>query len=208
MLNITDVDAFSTVQHIADGDALNGTNHAAEMQTVANRTKFLAARVMATVANDPIMFPILAMLPDPTATNGWAFGSAGTALALNQYGAASPYAVFLEIQAPKFGFLQDIGVTLAGATGHGGMPGTMPKITLYRQDPGSVGAPTTVGTATDSTAGVPAYELAHSVTITGINESLEHDGGSRFYLKLEGESGANAISGLALLSIFGHVSPS
>src|SRR5690606_41747424 len=46
---ITDVDVFTEpVPHIVDGDALNGENFRAEMQAVANRTRWLKNRMTST----------------------------------------------------------------------------------------------------------------------------------------------------------------
>lgn len=209
MLNITDVDAFTTVQHIADGDALDGTNHATEMQTVANRTRFLLNRVHGAQTDDPIRFPFIVM---PLATGAgalgkWGFMASGSANAICQADVGAAYPIYLELTHPKEVTLTELSVTVCGASGHGALPGTMPMLKLYRQDPGSSGAPTLVDSQVDTAASTGAYEVPHSITLSGLSETLTHDGGSKFYVELDGEGGANSAVGLQLLNLRGLISP-
>lgn len=207
--NITPTSAWTDpLTGPANGDPVDGGagGPAYDMgQKLANRIEFLKDHVVAA-ASERIRLPFVHLNPvdGTTVTAGWAFGAAGTAYAINQVSATGAYIAWFEIVQPKTCTLTEITVNLAGAAGHGALP-TMPTITLYRQDTGSLGAPATVGTATDTAASVPAYEAVHPVALTGLSEVLAHDSGLRYYLKVTGEAGGSAVAGLALLEITGEV---
>ena len=208
MQNLTDVDAFTTVQAIADGDALDGTNHATAGQGAANRTRFLQKRVMGAEASDPIRFPLIAL---PQATVRWegALYSGTGAICLSQNNVGTAWGVWFELDIPKYAILDALAATIVGTAGHAGVIGTLTKpiFTLFSQDPGSAAAPTLVATVTDPSADFAAYELPHPLSLPALNETLIHDGGLRYYAYLTGEAGANSVTGLGLLSISGFISP-
>lgn len=203
--NITDVNTWTTpLQDLADGDLIDGAAFLAAQQGVGNRTEFLRKRVYAGESGDTIRPQLVS---NDTAV--WAIGAAGSAYALNQISAAGASILLMPLEPlPKSGLLTSVSINLAGAAGHAGLPGTMPTLRLYRQDIGSVAAPTQVGaTITDTSASVAAYELSHALTITGLTEALAHDSGNRYYIRVTGETGANSVAGLALLDVAALVNP-
>lgn len=208
--NITPVSAWTTpLTGPANGDPVDGGTGGAPFdmgQKLANRIEFLKDHVVAA-ADESIRIPFIAMnlVDGTTVTAGWGFAQAGSAYAINQVSAAAAYILFVELLQPKSCTLTSITATLAGASGHGGLPATMPKVTLMRQDTGSLSAPTSVATATDTSGSVGVYEAIHTVSLTGLSEVLAFDSGSRYYLKIEGEASTNAIAGLALLNLEGEV---
>lgn len=206
--NITDVNTWTTpLVDLADGDLIDGAAFLAAQQGVGNRTEYLRKKVFASEAGENINVPLT---PMPQSTVRWEWNShASGGWGLQQNSAASAYICALELPQPKVATLTDIIITLAGQTGHAGDPPatTMPRVQLYRQSRTSTAAPTLVGTVTDATATSAAYEVAHSISITGLSEALLHDGGNRFYLELRGETGGNAIGGLTILDILMAVDP-
>lgn len=204
--NITDVDTWTTpLQDLADGDLIDGAAFLAAQQGVGNRTEFLRKRVIGA-ESETIMFPLIAMPLDTSLATAWTFGNSGSAYAINQGTTGSAGLIFLELALPKSCRLTTLSVILAGATGHVALPATMPTVQLHRQDTGSVAAPTLVASATDTSATFAAYELAHAVTLTGLSEVIAHSG-NRWYVRVSGETGANSVAGLALLSLEGTVTP-
>lgn len=198
----TDVDQFPTVVVVSNGDPAAQEAWRDADEPLADRTYFLRRRVAGAEMGDEVECDLPA-----AATSAWVFGGAGSALALNQDSAATASLVFIKLPLPKRCVLKSVHAVLAGATGHGGLPGAMPKIDLFRQDVGSTGSPVSLGTDTDGSAGVAGYETPHTLEITGLSEAVEHDSGSSYYVRVTGEAGANAVAGLAVLRLYAIVNP-
>lgn len=83
--------------------------------------------------------------------------------------------------------------------------GTMPILTLKKNvysvgaasDPGTYDS--TVASQADTTAVVATYKLMHKIAITGLSETVAED--VVYRVMLEGETGANATTGLNLATI-------
>ncbi len=113
-------------------------------------------------------------------------------------------AVLWSVPTPIKGRITEVWAEIAGAggpggVGHvpGGLPATLPTLTLYRVAP-SEGAMATVGTATDAPASAAAYDAVHTFGKTAMTEDI---GSTRSYLvKLEGETGAGALPDELLLA--------
>ncbi len=208
MQNITDVDTFTDpAQAIADGDALNGANFLTMMQGAANRAAYLRKRIHGATVGDPIRFPLIVLPVTGASAGKWGWMAAGSAGALFQNDVTTNYPLYLELTHPKDVTLTTITAVLCGAAGHGALPSPMPKLWLYRQDPGSSGAPTLVGSMLDASASTGAYQVPHAVTISGLSENLTHDGGQRYFVKIDGEGNTNGVIGLGLLNLHGLISP-
>lgn len=186
-----------------NGDPVDGPGMKSFADQLAKRFTYFLERVLGAEDDDEVDCD----LPG-AGTSAWVFGGAGSAYALNQDSAASASIVFIKLPLPKKGVLTSVTAMLAGTAGHAGLPGTMPKIDLFRQDTGSTGAPTSLGSTTDTAANAAAYETPHAVAITGLSEAFEHDSGNAYYVRVTGEAGANALAGLALLRLFATVDPS
>lgn len=88
--------------------------------------------------------------------------------------------------------LTAVSVRVMGATGHAGLPGTMPTIHVIRH---VMPAHTSLGTASDTSASVGAYEDVHSITVSGLNVTIDRTL-YRYSVRLHGETGANFVLGL------------
>lgn len=90
-------------------------------------------------------------------------------------------------------------IWLTPAAGHGGLPTgvDLPILTIWKYAPG--GAATLLGSATDSSVSVPAYELAHTIDVTFTPESaLDESTGTHYYMRLASEGGPNFVTGLVV----------
>lgn len=207
MLNVTPADDITAqLKSLADGDALDATNFLALAQPIANRIEALIKRLGGAAVGDIVPVPLNPLTTDITQ---WQFAFGVVPLAVNQASVVSAYGIYFELPQPKLGVLKDLTVRIAGASGHVGLPGTMPTLKLYRQDGGSTGAPVQVGaTITDTSATTGAYELVHPLTITGLTEAMSGDSGNRYYILVTGEAGANSVAGLAITDIVATIDPS
>lgn len=85
-----------------------------------------------------------------------------------------------------------ITVRCQGASGHAALPAVMPSFSL-RSYAGSTGIENIYATTSDPSASVSAYQTAHSITWFGAAIPLVR--GGRWYIRLEGERGANSFGG-------------
>ena len=211
--NITDVNTWSTpLTCEADGDAINGTNRLTHVQKEANRTEFLRKRVFGAEDDDVIWISLNPIAMDPSGGVKFAFGVSGAGGALNQIASTGAHLCFIEItpSAMKNCVIRELHLTLRGATGapRGNPPATtMPRMRLLSKDPGSAAAPTQVATVTDTTATGAAYETIHTISITGLSTTVTNDGGLRYYIELQGETGGNALAGLEFHNLYAVVDP-
>lgn len=99
--------------------------------------------------------------------------------------------------------------TTAGGT-HSALPVTLPKLWLASIDPTLelVGGASIIthSSLTDTSASFAAYNLPHSISITGL--TLPFASNRRYWIQLDGESGTNSVNnGLALLAAAVSYSP-
>lgn len=84
---------------------------------------------------------------------------------------------------------------LAGASGHGALPATMPTFALYERTIAGVGSPPTlIGTVTDTSATTGAYETPHLLTLTFAERAILAS--TQYLFVITGEAGANSKVGL------------
>ena len=88
-------------------------------------------------------------------------------------------------------------VQLKGASGHTGLPSTMPSIQLIQQS-ATAYTLTPTNTATDTSASVPAYESVHSITLSGLNVQPVNYAWS---VLINGEASTDAEVGLEVYSL-------
>lgn len=77
--------------------------------------------------------------------------------------------------------------------------GTMPKLEVVKRSM-VTGTETILGSQSDTTAVLATYQAFHSVTVTGLSSTI--DDNNEYYLRLRGEDGANAVTGLQLARMF------
>lgn len=107
-----------------------------------------------------------------------------------------------------FGKIDSVVARVMG-TGHSALPATKPTLTLYRNGRAAGGTgdvtATSVGTQADTAASAGAYDVIHTITISGLAHSVLAD--NDYFIKFTGEASTNASPGLALYSIDLVVTP-
>lgn len=97
--------------------------------------------------------------------------------------------------APHGATVTSITARLIGASGHGGLPANMPDVMFYKYSVD--GSYTSIGTATDSSGTVGAYEANHAVTLGSMSEVLDYSTYS-YEILVSGEASTNAADDLDL----------
>lgn len=88
--------------------------------------------------------------------------------------------------------ITSVQVWIDGGTGHAGVPSGLPSFELIKSN-ASDGTATSEGSVTDSPGSVAAYESAHSLTLGGLNLTVDQN--TIYYVYFQGEGGANAVAG-------------
>lgn len=95
---------------------------------------------------------------------------------------------------PPAGHIVSFSCDIQGETGHVGLPGTMPTLTMYREDP--TGVSTAIATISDTSGNTSQYQNRHSLVVTNLNTQIEPN--CAYHFKFTGEAGANKLNGLIL----------
>ncbi|MBX3131646.1 MAG: hypothetical protein KF718_33325 [Polyangiaceae bacterium] len=184
------VEGPSTLSHASSAEMREN------LTKLVNRDRYLISRVAAAEAGD-VLRPSLHALD----VSRFTFGT-GTPLVWRQSDVTDEGTLLRNLEAPKKGVLTGVRARILPIGGHAGLPGTMPKLELYRQ-PLLSSAPVLVADATDTSANVTDYELGHNVELTGLSESLQVGNALEYFVVFRGEAGANSLVGLLLLDLYG-----
>lgn len=121
----------------------------------------------------------------------WALLTSGT---YRQADTASPFSIFLPIRLQSGDTLNSVTVRVDGAGGgatHVGLPATLPAVEVFRVNSSTGAATSIAGPTTDASASLGAYESDHDITLSSIAETAA---GARYFVEIQGESGANAVN--------------
>lgn len=198
--NVVDADTWTaTVQCAADGDSVDGASQLLVAQDLADRTRRLYNRSIETIGGAyqiPIC-PVDFLGPAGGAAqrwhwadtlNGWYADAAGAEEMLVPLPALTD-CTFDTITAYVDGDANGLGPHVA-------LPGTMPRITLYRLDAGA-GTLTNVGNQVDTSGGVAAYEVLHTIALSVAAQTV--DATTQYAVSIRGEAGANSIANALVL---------
>lgn len=100
---------------------------------------------------------------------------------------------------PHGSTLTAVSVHITGAAGHGGMPATKPSLQVNRVTRAGVHS-TISGPTSDTSASTGAYEIDHTINITGLSEVIDNST-YRYVAVISTEAGANALSGAKYTSV-------
>ena len=103
-------------------------------------------------------------------------------------------ALYVRAHFPHEAVLEGFSVSYKGAAGHGGLPGTMPKIRLVQRNVDST-LESTAATATDASASTVALEAPHLISSASFSLTIDTRSGYTYWWKLEPEAGANSLIG-------------
>lgn len=198
--NITDVDTFtSTIVTAADGDAVNGASRETEAQGLADRSRYLYNRNIE--AKGGLISVPLVSFRDEGAKWTWYDPD----LAIREVNTAAPQAYFgipnrLNAKITEFHVM--VNGDFNGVGPHVGLPAVMPFIRAWEVDNFGAGL-TVLGTTTDPSASVGAYESNHTISITGIAANNVFDEQKQFVLMVEGEGSTNSLANaLYILGVY------
>jgi hypothetical protein len=117
---------------------------------------------------------------------------------------ASPVLWWYVHGLPPAGTITQFGYRVQGGTGHGGtLPGTLPKLALYKRVTGA--SPVLIADKTDPTADAGSYETEHTVLSDGFDEPIGQD--TLYFFRFDGESGSNKQDGLSIISCYITIGP-
>jgi len=134
--------------------------------------------------------------------NTWIIDSNGL---YNNYDTTSAGKMIVELDVPHGATLTDVTVFYRGASGHGALPATKPAMTVYSHNL-NTDTQTTIGTATDTAASVPAYEVAHSFGLSGLSTVIARTV-TRYFVAISGETSTNAVAGAKMLGVTWTANP-
>lgn len=195
--NATDA---ATASRLAIRDASGNCSFAAITATTGNITTVASTTGNITTVNSTTVnsgsFALTSLVTDVRVMNTtpsanpawWEATTAGqwTNLSLGT-------SLVIPLQVPNGATLTEVEVRITGAAAHAGLPGTMPSIIVRRFDTSS-GLGFTLGSATDSSGTVGAFQSSHSITVSGLSHTIDRTI-NRYYVQLIAENGANALVG-------------
>lgn len=192
----------STIQIADDGDQPKNSELAPAPEGLANRTAWLAQHLFGGEAGD--YFPVpLTPLMNENARFAWA--ATGVGLGLLQTDVTDEGFLLFELPlVVKLGGIVALTAHLIGQTGRSGLPGTMPALSLLREnDIDAATAYTIVDTQADTSGSLGAYEGAHYINLAiSPTEAVDFAAGGyakRYYVLFKGETGANSMANKLIL---------
>lgn len=185
------------LRYIQNGDGLGTTNHELQAQDVADALGHLrnggvqfAARPILVSRQLTLVLPMLG----ESASGNWSLVS-------NEYGnwqnTASGGTMIFRLLLPHGQQLNAVTLRWKGAAGHGALP-TMPTVTLRRID--ANGGDTTLGSQTDTSGNVGAYEATHDITVSGLTHTIDRTL-YRYVLTMVGETGGNFVANAKAVAV-------
>lgn len=199
--NVIESDVYTTTIKVPD-DVTDDADQASLLdnfvQGLANRTNFLQRRIPAVASPTGVWLHV--PLTPLACSSSAAPTTAGSQFYISQTDITGPALGTVKWSIQEFYGAKIIAcrLRLKGAAGHAALPDfTMPLFGIYSVTTGNtVPAVTAEATAFDTSANVAAYELAHYITLTGLN--LPYDPEKLYYLQAQGEdgTGSNEVVGL------------
>lgn len=207
-VNLTDADTWTTtVQSIANGEALNAVNLQVGPQDLADRSLYLRNRNVEAVGGRLSLMPYIFDVVNGAAAYGTLDVAAGggspattiyspsTATSVWQVKAWIPTRIGVTASPPT---VTSVSMVIRGDSGLAGLPSPMPRIYLASMSP-SAGQGTLIGSQTDATAVLLDFKAPHAVTFTpGSGQSLSPTG----YLYVECVIGDGSNNSADLLDLY------
>lgn len=85
--------------------------------------------------------------------------------------------------------------------GFSAVPAGMPAFSFYKSDP-TAGTSSSLGTATDATAVLATFNAAHTVTLSGLTEVVDHSAHRNYLVDISGAFSTNYVAGMGILSVY------
>lgn len=179
--------------HPSDGDSpIKAADVTVPLEAIENAVKWIAADNHASVVLDYIHSGVWV----PLNANEFLVTAAPFEFKQNLSGSQA----FAPLDLPDGNLFTALTIYIKTTSGHGALPGTMPKLSVYRYDPLTGTAAQIGSTTTDPSASVGAYDTLHGISVTGLNHTVNRQLYS-YYARFEGEGGANYQNLLRLLRL-------
>lgn len=120
----------------------------------------------------------------------WAEQINGAAI---QSGGTGTTACELDLDVVRGDIITGIQVWVKGGGGHSGLPGTKPTLSLWEWESG-VETADQLEITTDTSASTGVYDALHAIELLDIAVTV--DATKRYFIRVTGEDGANALTGL------------
>jgi len=198
-----------TIRQIEDGDERDGANLAAAGED--NHDNFLWLRERVGGAGGTPQVKVIPVEQLWGVEAYWALDTSEVTRPMHQLQVGHSYHCQVEITPflPYFGQISGIYARLRGAPLHSALPGAgdMPEISLCSRSllAASNVAVTVVDTAADAAASLEAFEAVHQMGTTLADGAAPLGGSTRYWLRVVGEAGANALAGLKIDCLFVEV---
>ncbi len=203
---VTELDQFDASVIVPDdGDTSGAASVAAAgvgFQPLANRTKHLQARNIGSAGGN-LQLDLNAVLENTGSRFSFNFGLAPPNFTWGNSNTTDAGGIYFMVP-PMFGVqITNVVARYHGdgfaAGAHGAVPATLPTVALQRldTDDGGNGNVSTVGTFTDPSATVGAYETLHDIDLSGLTALAGDD--FVYVVRVTGEAGANAIDSRGVL---------
>lgn len=199
----------AAIRQIEDGDDRDGANLAAGAEDNHDNFLWLCERVPGAGETPQVRVIPVEQLWGVEAY--WALDTSEVTRAMKQLQVGHSYHCQVEITPllPYFGQISGIYARLRGAPLHSALPGAgdLPEISLCSR---SILAPSTtaltvIDTAADASATLEVFEGVHQIGKTLADAAAPLGGSMRYWLRLVGEAGANALEGLKIDCLFVEV---
>lgn len=189
-----------------DLEPANAASLALFVQELANRIEYAKLNTPTLApTGTPIRLPV--QISSVGANSNWVITGTPAPLATTLFTGANP--LLLPLPPLVAGCLiRSFNVVFIGATGHGGLPATMPKVELVNYNSsavlGSAGAlpETILDSQVDTSPNVAAFQLWHNIGKT-LGSPAAYNPTAAWYLKVTSETGANALAGA--FACFAHI---
>lgn len=202
-LNLTETSSYdANVVGPVAGEKVTAASVRVMGTSLADRTKWLKDQVQDSGGLRAFCFVSAAQSITGGAATTWAIDSASNEWTQVDVSNTVANQIVARLDLPNGCTLTSVVVNINGGGGHSAAPATKPFASLRRM---AAAGSFAVGSASDATA-YPAYDSAHSFSITGLSEVINNHT-SAYLLNMRGEAGANSAAGLMAFNVVAHFDP-
>jgi hypothetical protein len=200
---IIEVDEFTGSVIAAEaGDPRTAGSVLAATQPLANRTRFIRERARGVIDQGRYIVP----LNDPFWKSNFSTINGPFVWQQTSVGSTADLIFALDTLPTAGSVIDQLTVRFKPASGHGALPASQPILEFWRQANDGSGFGELVDDAQLAAGSVVAYEAQQTLNLTfGTPHAISAS--HTYYVRFEGESGANAVTGLYMVRLEAVMSP-